>query len=184
MAKRKKDEIEVYVERVSAKEKEGEYGTRDLCAQHSDKELMKKCQAARKFQIHPLMFNGKNTGYGRCSDRTCQDAMWLKEKSAIFMTNPLKTAGARWQQIERHLKKHSKLDALNDADQSAKSSGSTQTRLNIFTKAKKLPKSVIDEMRIHNINVVSQRHTSLNFFSKDEIRDRDRTLLKAGQVQR
>ena len=44
MAKRKKEEIEVYVEKVSAKEIEGEYDTRDLCAQFSDKELMKKCQ--------------------------------------------------------------------------------------------------------------------------------------------
>ena len=71
MAKRKKEEIDVYVEKVSAKEIEGEYDTRDLCAQHSDKELMKKCQAARKFEIHRLLFNGKNTGYGRCSDRRC-----------------------------------------------------------------------------------------------------------------
>ena len=45
MAKRKKDEIDVYVEKVSTKEIEGEHDTRDLCAQFSEKELRKKCQA-------------------------------------------------------------------------------------------------------------------------------------------
>ena len=181
MSKRKKEEIDVYVEKVSAKETEGEYDTRDLCAQFSDKELMKKCQAARKFEIHQLRFNGKNTGYGRCTDQRCRDSMWLKDKSAVFMTNPFKTAGARWQQIERHLKKHLKMDGTNNAGPSAKKSGGpTQSTLDAFTKAKKLPKSVIQEMQAHNINVVAQRHTSLNFFSKDEVRDRDRTLLKAG----
>ena len=79
MSKRKKEEIDVYVEKVSAKETEGEYDTRDLCAQFSDKELMKKCQAARKFEIHQLRFNGKNTGYGRCTDQRCRDSMWLKD---------------------------------------------------------------------------------------------------------
>ena len=181
MAKRKKDEIDVYVEKVSAKEIEGEYDTRDLCAQFSQKELMKKCQAARKFEIYQLRFNGKNTGYGRCSDQRCRDSLWLKGKSAIFMTNPLKTAGARWQEIERHLKKHLKLDGLDTTTQSAKkSTGPTQTTLHGFGRTKKLPNSVIEEMHTHNINVVAQQHTSLNFFSKDEVRDRDRTLLKAG----
>ena len=181
MAKRKKEEIDVYIEKVSAKEIDGEYDTRDLCAQFSDKELMKQCQAARKFEIHQLRFNGKNTGYGRCTDQRCRDSMWLKDKSAIFMTNPLKTAGARWQQIDRHLKKHLKMDGANNAGSSAKTSGGpTQSTLHAFTKAKKLPKSVIEEMRAHNINVVAQRHTSLNFFSKEEVRERDRALLKAG----
>ena len=90
MAKRKKDEIDVYVEKVSTKEIEGEYDTRELCAQFSEKELMKK--SSRKFEIHQLRFNGKNTGYGRCSDQRCRDSLWMKDKSAIFMTNPLKTA--------------------------------------------------------------------------------------------
>ena len=181
MAKRKKDEIDVYVEKVSAKELEGDYGTRDLCAQHSDKELMKKCQAVRKFEIHQLLFNGKNTGYGRCTDSRCKDSMWLKEKSAVFMINPLKTAGARWQQLERHLKKHSKLDATVNVGQSAKKAGGQiQTTLTSLNKAKKLPKSVIEEMRTQNINVVAQQHTSLDFFSKEAVRERDRVLLKAG----
>ena len=31
--KRKKEEIDVYIEQVAAKEKEGEYDTRDMCGQ-------------------------------------------------------------------------------------------------------------------------------------------------------
>ena len=59
------------------------------------------------------------------------------------------------------------MDGANNAGSSAKKSGGpTQSTLHAFTKAKKLPKSVIEEMRAHNINVVAQRHTSLNFFFK------------------
>ena len=181
MSKRKKQEIDVYIEKVNAKEIEGEYDTRDLCAKHFERELMKKCQAARKFEIHQLLFNGKPTGYGRCSDQSCRDSMWVKDQNAVFPTNPYKTAGAKWQQIERHIKKHLKADNADEAATSAKKTpGPKQTTLNVFSKARKLPQSVIEEMRTHNINVVANRHTSLNFFSKEEVRDRDRTLLKAG----
>lgn len=180
MAKRKKEEIQVYVDQVDAREIEGTYDTRDLCAPFSEKELMKTCQAVRKFEIHQLLFNGRYTGFGRCTDPQCRNGVWLNDKSAVFMTNPLKTKGARWQQIERHLKQHSKY-ASNSLGQSAKKSTEpTQTTLHAFTKAKKLPKSVVEEMRTQNINVVAQRHVGLNFFSKEEVRDRDRTLLKAG----
>ena len=186
MTKRKKEEIDVYIERVNAKEIEGEYDTRDLCAKHSERELMKKCQAARKFEIHQLLFNGQPTGFGRCSDQSCRDSLWVKEKNAVFQTNPYKTAGAKWQQMERHLKKHLKLETADDATKKTpgpsakKTPGPKQTTLNVYSKARKLPQSVVEEMRTHNMNVVAQRHTSLNFFSKEEVRDRDRTLLKAG----
>ena len=181
--KRKREEIEVYIEKVSTKEIEGEYEALDICAQkHSEKELMRKTQAAGKFEINQLMFNGKPTGYARCSSRQCRDSLWIKKKSAVFQINPYKTSGAKWQLLERHLKNyHFTADEIESAASSAKqSSGPQQTKLNLTTKNKKLPKSLVDEMRAHNIAVVAQRHTSLNFFSKEEVRERDRALLKAG----
>ena len=73
--KRKKEEIDVYVEKVSAEEIEGIYDTIDLCAQkYKDnkvqrraEEVMRNAQAAEKFEIHQLLFNGQPTGFARCS---------------------------------------------------------------------------------------------------------------------
>ena len=92
MSKRKKQEIDVYIEKVNAKEIEGEYDTRDLCAKHFERELMKKCQAARKFEIHQLLFNGKPTGYGRCSDQTVSTMI---ERAFSEMTSHFTKEGNR-----------------------------------------------------------------------------------------
>ena len=180
--KRKKEEIEVYIEKVSAKEIEGEYEAQDICGQkHSEKDLMRKTLAASKFEINQLIFKGKPTGYARCSSRQCRDSMWIKKKSAIFQINPYKTSGAKWQLLERHLTHyHPIVDKADSAPSTSKKLSGQQTKLNLTSKNKKLPNSVVEEMRKHNINVVAQRHTSLNFFSKDEVRERDRALLKAG----
>ena len=100
--KRKKEEIDVYIEKVGAKEQEGEYDALDICGEkHSEKDLMRKTQAAGKFEIHQLFFKGKPTGYAQCSSRQCRDSMWIKKKSAIFQINPYKTSGAKWQLLQR-----------------------------------------------------------------------------------
>ena len=40
--KRKKEEIDVYIEKVGAKEQEGEYDALDICGdKHSEKDLMR-----------------------------------------------------------------------------------------------------------------------------------------------
>ena len=184
--KRKKEEIDIYIEQVAAKEKEGEYDTRDLCAQTFKQEAqnkrMRTAQEAGKFEIHQLLFNGQPTGYARCSSKNCRDSMWIKKKIAVFQINPYKTQGAKWQLLERHLTTyHSSAGDADVAGTSSKpKSGPQQTKLNLTSKAKKLPQSLIEEMRKHNINVVANRHTSLNFFSKEDVRERDRALLRAG----
>ena len=187
--KRKKEEINVYVEKVSAKEIDGLYDTVDLCAQkYKDTkvqrradELMREAQAAEKFEIHQLLFNGQPTGVARCTSQRCRGEMWSKKKKSVFQVNPYKTKDAKWQSMERHLiGYHSAAAKSDEAGTSAKKhSGPQQTKLNVITK-KKIPQSLVEEMRSHNITVVSQRHTSLNFFSKEEVRARDQALLKAG----
>jgi len=82
--KRKKEEIDVYIEQVAAKEKDGEYDTRDICGQKFKQEFQNKrmqtAQEAGKFEIHQLLFKGQPTGYARCSSQKCRDAMWMKKK--------------------------------------------------------------------------------------------------------
>ena len=185
--KRRKDEIADYVNKVSAKEIEGNYSTDDLCLQrYTDpkvqkraEEMMRAAQAKEKFEIHQLLLDGKPTGSGQCTSKRCRNEMWLKKKKAVFVVNPYKTGGAKWQSIERHLEGYH--SAAVKADDAATSSrGLQQTKLNVISKAKKIPQSLVSEMRNHNINVVAQCHTSLNFFAKEVSRDRDRALLKAG----
>ena len=184
--KRKKEEIDVYIEQVAAKEKEGEYDTRDMCCQKFKQEdqnkRMQTAQEAGKFEIHQLLFKGKPTGYARCSSQNCRNSMWMKYKIAVFQINPYKTQGAKWQLMKRHLDTyHSSTGKADEAASSSKTkSGPQQTKLNITSKAKKIPQSLAEEMRKHNINVVARRHTSLNFFAKEEVRERDRALLRAG----
>ena len=183
--KRKKEEIDVYIDQVAAKEKEGEYDTRDICGQkfkESQNKRIQTAQEAGKFEIHQLLFKGQPTGYARCSCQNCRNSMWIKKKIAVFQINPYKTQGAKWQLLERHLNTyHSSAGKADEAASSSKTkSGPQQTKLNVTSKAKKIPMSLVEEMRNHNINVVARRHTSLNFFAKEEVRERDRALLRAG----
>ena len=184
--KRKKEEIDVYIEQVAAKEKDGEYDTRDICGQKFKQEFQNKrmqtAQEAGKFEIHQLLFKGQPTGYARCSSQKCRDAMWMKKKIAVFQINPYKTQGAKWQLLERHLKTyHSSAGEADEAASSSKTkSGPQQSKLNVTTKGKKLPLLAVQRLRKHNINIAAKRRTSLNFFAKDEVREKDQELLELG----
>ena len=110
--------------------------------------------------------------------------MWSKDNKCTFQIQNDRKAGSKWQLIERHLLQFHQLPedlSGTSKNRSAdKADKARQTKIDSFRASKKLPQSVIDELRQHNINVVAQRHTSLNFFSKEEVRNRDRALLKAG----
>ena len=183
--KRKKDEITDYIDKVDAKEIEGEYDSVDLAAKnHKDRDRLLKSLEKEKFEIRALLYKGKPTGYGSCSSQRCKNAMWSKSNKCTFQIHDDRKAGSKWQLIWRHLRQYHPLPEDISGTSENRSAGkpekARQTKIDSFSTSKKLPQSVIDEMRQHNINVVAQRHTSLNFFSKEEVRDRDRTLLKAG----
>ena len=181
--KREKDDIDLYIDRVDAKEIDGEYDSVDLLSKnHSDRDRMKKCMEKEKFEIHALLYNGKPTGYGSCTSPRCRKAMWMKENERTFQVQLNRKNGSKWQLIERHLIQYheSPEEKAGPRQKPLLAEKARQTKIDSFTPSKKLPQSVIDEMRQQNINVVSRRHTSLNFFSKDDVRERDRTLLKAG----
>ena len=178
--KRKKEEIDVYVEEVNAKVIDGEYEPKDLCANHKNKEKMRNCLEKETFELKSLLHNGKPTGFAQCTSSKCKTRMWTKSKKCIFQVQPDKRSGSKWQLVERHLDQFH-LSSENKAHKKGESSDTArQSKMDAFVPGKKLPPSVIEEMRRHNIDVVAQRHTSLNFFYKDEVRNRDRTLLKAG----
>ena len=183
--KRKKDEISDYIDKVDAKEIEGEYDSVDLAAKnHKDRDRLSKSLEKEKFEIRALLLNGKPTGYGSCSSQRCKNAMWSKDNKCTFQIQTDRKKGSKWQLIQRHLQTYHQLpediSGTSKNQSAAKPEKARQTKIDSFKASKKLPQSVIDEMRQHNINVVAQRHTSLNFFSKEEVRNRDRALLKAG----
>ena len=187
MVKRKKsakDEIDQYIDKVDLKEIDGEHDfSVDLLSEnHSGRDRTKKTLEIEKFEINALLYNGKPTGFATCSSERCKRQMWRKEQEQTFQVQPQRIPGSKWQLIERHLVKYHQLpeDIAGPLRNTSTRETSRQTKIDSFTPNKKLPQSLVDEMRQHNINVVAQRHTSLNFFSKEEVRQRDRTLLKAG----
>ena len=175
MSKRKKTEIDSYTEKVDLREIDGDFEEKDQCAKYKEP-LMTTAQKKESFTIRALLYNGKPTGYGQCSSERCRKLQWTRKNKNIFKIQEGVRSGSKWQLIERHLTNYHVEDAQTKMRKPQK--GIQQTLLS--NARKKLPDSVIAELRENNCNLVAQCHTPLNHFSKEAVRKRDQILLRAG----
>ena len=174
MSKRPRIEITEYCSAVEKKEQDGIYDDADLCKKYFAEVWMKEAQERESFTINSLLFEGTATGYAKCSSDRCREHMWITKKKATFKIQKGVNGGSAPGLMERHIQNyHSEKTARRDI--------SVQPSIRAFAaKTKKLSDSTVRELRAANCNIIAQTHTSLNHFSKEAVRNRDRILLRAG----
>ena len=90
MSKRRKTEIDDYVEKIQQKQTEGLFGNTDLCADHrvahpiddnssmTKKSMIDACKSMEEFEIKALLHNNKPTGYAQCTSERCKGLLCAK----------------------------------------------------------------------------------------------------------
>ena len=193
---RDKKERKAYVTMVNKGRAQGNFETENLCPRNcplaTDPDI-KDFIEGNDFQIFALLDkNGAHTGYGRCTFTSCETKM-LAVNKRVFQIQDKAAPGTKKQLLLRHFRKYhsdNQTDYDSDAqieDNSIVSDSSQSSmvqfgrieRRRITVQLRKLPDSVVTELRRKNCEIVATAHTPLGFFGKQVMRERDQILLRA-----
>ena len=164
-------EIKKYVEKVNLNIEEGCYGERDLLEDCDDQLVLRK-RAEKTFQIVPLLYDGEETGYGKCNGCAKNIGKFNKEVFRVTQGDH----GYNITLIKRHLTSWHMSE--EERKEKARAKMPSQPQMTDFLKKKKLTPEQITEMRRLNLEVTTTTNVSLGFFHKDAMKNRDAALLK------
>lgn len=167
---RRKVDVKKYAENVKSGKVEGTFGENDLLANCEDEYILRK-KREKDFKIVPLLYDGKPTGWGKCTP--CS--------RPIFRISDHET-GIKHAHIQRHLRSWHSTDAERKEleREKAKNKSSGQMEIGTFLRKKRLTPSQHKEMCNLNLEVMTTTNIPLGFFSSPAMRKRDDQLLEWG----
>ena len=170
-----KTKIKDHVAKVNRGQVEAEYDENDLTANSNDPGI-DKYKKRIDFEILPLKYEGKVTGWGKC---TICDADPGK-KSVFKISEGM--SGMKSYLIVRHLDTHHATEEekriAKNKNQEQKLRQQGQAPMSDFLQKRQLTPAQISELREINLQIISSTNTSLSFFSKEIVQQRDRRLLE------
>ena len=170
-----KNKIKDHVAKVNRGLIEAEYDANDLTANSNDPDI-DKYKKRIDFEILPLKYEGKVTGWGKC---TICDADPAK-KSVFKISEGM--SGMKSYLIVRHLDTHHATEEekriAKNKNQEQKLRRQGQAPMSDFLQKRQLTPAQISELREMNLQIISSTNTSLSFFSKEIVQKRDQRLLE------
>ena len=126
----------------------------------------------KPFQIFPLLYDGKETGYGKCNGCAKNVGRYNKEVFRVTQDDH----GYNIALIKRHLTSWHMSD--KERKEQARKKNPSQPRVTEFLKNKKLTPAQVTEMRRLNLEVMTSANIPLDFFNKPAMKKRDEELMK------
>ena len=166
----RKQEVKKYADKVKKGLEEGTFGDVDLLANCDDPFILKK-KREKEFKILPLLYNGRPTGWGKCSP--CTNV--TKEK--LFRISDSES-GFKISHIRRHLLAWHSTDLERKTFEKKQVDQSKQTEISSFLSKRRLTPAQHAEMRRLNLEVTTSTNIPLGFFNKPAMKKRDEKLLE------
>jgi len=180
-----------YLQKVNSKEIEGTYGEDDLLT--ADEELIndekvKKYTENQNFEFLPLLLNGEQTGYAKCTLPLCQERLNDRAKAVAWRCQQYNRSGLLKRDVLRHLETYHLSEVeetLKRSEQRHKralsqQSDSSQPSIALFAQPskKKLDQNTVNQLRKMNAAIIAENSLSLDFFANDAVIMRDRYILE------
>ena len=174
-AKELNEKIKDFATKVNRGVEEAEYGDDDLTA-NSKSSIIDKFKKRNEFQIFPMKYEGKVTGWGKCSLCAADPT-----KKTVFKISEGMSGMKVWL-VERHLTtnhatdEEKKITQSNRRDERLRQRG--QVPMSDFIQKRQLTPAQISELREINLQIIGTTHVPMSFFSKEIVKKRDERILE------
>ena len=170
-----RESIKNHATKVNRGLEEGEFVEDDITVNCRSSKI-EKFKKRNDFQILPMKYQGKVTGWGKCT--LCASD---PSKKPVFKISEGMSGLKVWL-VERHLEtnhatdEEKKIAKNKRRDEKLRQQG--QVPMSDFIQRRQLTPAQISELREINLQIISSTHVPLSFFSKEVVRKRDERLLE------
>ena len=187
-------DFQAYLTKIDSGEEIGTYDDNDLIdVNFLDDKITLKYRERESFVFNALLFDGSQTGYARCSLPRCQERLKKEQGAVVFQCQEYNRSGLQRKFLDRHLKVYHKTEeelesqkrkSNKEKKQSAKKREPSQASMLDFVQpaTKEIKYSDLEKLKAQNASVIASCNLSLDFFTSEEMMERDKFLLELAGI--